>query len=68
MILPAALVGGQFLVAPVLELGARSRFVYFPGGAATKWRHYFGDKVVHAGGTNVSVAAPLDSFPLFTRE
>jgi alpha-D-xyloside xylohydrolase len=58
--------GPEYLVAPVLEAGAQSRNVYFPGGPGVRWRHYFSG-VVYAGGSNVSVPAPLDEFPLFNR-
>lgn len=62
----AFMFGPAFLVAPVLELGARSRAVYFPGGEAATWRHHYTQQV-YRGGSNVTVAAPLSHFPLFTR-
>ena len=60
----AFMFGPTWLVAPILELGARSRWVYFPG--ATTWRHHFTGEV-YRGGQNVSVPAPLAQFPLFAR-
>ena len=60
--------GSRYLVAPILKAGARSRSVYFPGGAAaTTWKHHFSGKV-YAGGTTATVPASLDDFPLFARQ
>eukprot|EP01047_Picozoa_sp_COSAG01_P028307 COSAG01_NODE_1897_length_8967_cov_3.629003_9_plen_59_part_00 len=53
-------------VAPILEPGVHGRRVYFPGGAATKWKHHFSGHT-YLGGTNVTVASTLDDFPLFVR-
>ena len=56
--------GRRYMAAPVYEMGARSRRVYFPSGVA--WKHYFtGD--FFAGGTSHSVDAPLQHFPLFEK-
>ena len=52
------MVGDDYMAAPVLELGQRSRAVYFPRGAGV---HHFGAKYV--GGTAL-VDAPLRHFPL----
>eukprot|EP01043_Picozoa_sp_COSAG02_P075663 COSAG02_NODE_15709_length_1147_cov_0.985687_1_plen_75_part_00 len=41
--------GSQYLVAPVLEMGARNRSVYFPGGPAVRWQHLW-SKTEHQGG------------------
>ena len=62
--------GDEYLAAPVLEAGARSRTVYLPTAgeqeAATVWRHVW-TNASYRGGANYSVDAPLDSFPLFRR-
>ena len=61
----AYLFGGDLLVAPVLEKGARERAVYLPAGAA--WTDaYTGRR--YAGGQTVMVPAPLEIIPLFVRE
>ena len=56
--------GPDYLVAPVYEYKARSRSVYFPAGV--KWIHYFTGKSYN-GGSNMTIDAPLNQFPLFTR-
>ena len=58
--------GASYLVAPVLEMGARNRTVYFPGGAETSWRHLFSG-ALHKGGKAEIVMSPLDEIPVFTR-
>ena len=58
--------GSRYLVAPVLEFGARNRSVYFPGGAGTSWRQIFSG-ALHTGGGIEVVAAPLDEIPVFTQ-
>ena len=55
--------GSDYLVAPVLELGARERSVYLPKG---KWES-LSDKKVYNGGQTVTVPAPLDIMPVFKR-
>ena len=60
------LFGPDILVAPVTELGARSREVYLPGGEATTWTNLH-DGAVYAGGQTVTVEAPLDVVPAFAR-
>jgi alpha-glucosidase (family GH31 glycosyl hydrolase) len=58
------MMGDDYMAAPVLNLGQRSRNVYFPSGA--DWvHHYSGQKF--AGGTTANVSAPLATFPLFKR-
>jgi alpha-D-xyloside xylohydrolase len=56
--------GPAFLVAPVTEQGATSRSVYLPAGA--DWYNYWTNERVH-GGQTISVAAPIDTLPLFVR-
>jgi len=68
------LYGENLLVAPVLEEGAKSREVYLPGApgkgtAADEWLSYASDhRTIYRGGTTVTVAAPLNSIPVFVRE
>lgn len=56
--------GPAFLVAPVTEQGATSRRVYLPAGAG--WYNYWTHERL-AGGQTVTVAAPIDTLPLFVR-
>jgi len=51
-------------VAPVLKPGAIQRAVYLPAGS--EWYDYW-TKQKHAGGQYVTVAAPLETLPLFVR-
>ena len=56
--------GPAFLVAPITEQGATSRNVYLPAG--TYWYNYWtGERV--KGGQAITVAAPIDTIPLFVR-
>ncbi len=56
--------GPAFLVAPVTEQGATSRQVYLPAGA--DWYNYWTNERLK-GGQTVTVAAPIDTIPLFVR-
>src|SRR6266568_2542906 len=56
--------GPAFLVAPVTEQGATSRNVYLPSG--TDWFNYWTDERIK-GGQTVTVAAPIETIPLFVR-
>jgi len=59
------LLGGDILVAPVLEAAATSRSVYLPAGAS--WTDAStGDK--HEGGQSIDVECPLDKIPVFFRD
>ncbi len=58
------MLGPAFLVAPVTEQGATSRSVYLPQGA--DWYNYWTNERVK-GGQTISVAAPIDTIPLFVR-
>ena len=60
----AYLFGPDLLVAPVLEPGAREWTVYLPAGAA--WTDA-NTGTVHEGGRRVTVPAPLEVIPLFTK-
>ena len=55
--------GGKYLVAPVLEPGARSRSIYFPAGT---WRSVDTGETV-CGGQRLEVAAPLEIIPVYER-
>ena len=52
------------MVAPVTVQNSTSRQVYFPAGA--KWTHVFTKEVVE-GGKSMTVQAPLDQIPVYTR-
>jgi len=61
------MVGGDLLVAPVFEAGARKRSLYLPRGLyAEGWFNYWTGKYLE-GGRGVEVDAPLDRLPLFVR-
>ncbi len=55
--------GSDYLVAPVLRLGAREIDVYLPEG---KWEN-INDKAVYEGKQTITAAAPLDAMPVFRR-
>ncbi len=57
------LLGESFLVAPVLERGARRRMVYLPAG---EWVDYW-SREVHDGPIWLNYPAPLEILPLFVR-
>ena len=57
------LLGPRYLVAPVLELGAREREVYLPAGT---WRDTR-DGAEYAGPCAIMAEAPLDSIPVYER-
>lgn len=59
------LFGRDLLVAPVVEPGRRQRTVYLPDGAT--WTHT-ASRTRHKGGVWLTVDAPLDQIPLFTRD
>jgi alpha-D-xyloside xylohydrolase len=56
--------GPAFLVAPISDQGATSREVYLPAG--TDWYNYWTNEKVK-GGQTITVAAPIDTIPLFVR-
>jgi alpha-D-xyloside xylohydrolase len=56
--------GPAFLVAPVTEQGATTREVYLPVGC--DWYNYWTSQRLH-GGQTITVAAPIDTLPLFVR-
>ena len=55
--------GDKYLVAPVLEAGARSRSVYLPAG---EWKNVETGEIL-TGGKRVDVAAPLEIIPVFEK-
>ncbi len=55
--------GPSFLVAPVVEKGARTRSVYLPDG---EWYDFWTDHK-YSGKHWITVPAPLGSIPLFVR-
>ena len=61
------LFGPDLLVAPVFELGSRSRTVRFPGTSQDTWISIFNHSKVHMGGTNAVVEAPIEIIPVFKR-
>jgi alpha-D-xyloside xylohydrolase len=56
--------GPALLIAPVTDQGVTSRQVYLPAG--TDWFNYWTNERVH-GGQSISVAAPIDTIPIFVR-
>lgn len=57
--------GDEYLVAPVTELGARSRKVYLPAG---KWESLSDGSVIESGGEYVEAFAPLDYIPVYRKK
>ena len=55
--------GSDYLVAPILQLGARERTLYLPAG---KWQS-LADNSITDGGRFVTVPAPLDTIPVFRK-
>jgi alpha-D-xyloside xylohydrolase len=56
------MLGGDILVAPITELGARVRSVYLPAGV--RWRHVWSGKT-YDGGATCDVESPLQEIPVF---
>ena len=63
------MLGPDWLVAPVTTYNATQWSVYLPRIAANEtWIYYFNTSMVYqGGGLNVTIATPLNEFPLFTR-
>jgi len=59
------LFGPDVIVAPVTELGARSRSVYLPDGV--QWQNAVTGELI-PGGSKHEAAAPLEWIPVFVRE
>jgi len=57
------MVGNDLLVAPIMKPDVTRRLVYLPSGS---WYDYWTNKK-YAGGTMISVDAPLDVVPMFVR-
>ena len=60
----AYMFGPDYLVAPITELGQRSRSVYLPRGAS--WCEMETGKIFE-GGRTVTADAPIDVIPVFVR-
>lgn len=56
--------GPALLIAPVTDQGATTRSVYLPAG--TDWYNFWTNERVR-GGQRVTVAAPIDTIPIFVR-
>ncbi len=56
--------GPAMLIAPVTEQGVTSRSVYLPAGS--DWFNFWTNQRIH-GGQRISVAAPIDTIPVFVR-
>lgn len=56
--------GPDVLVAPILYAGMRERSVYLPKGS--EWKNYWTGEV-YAGGSEITVEAPLSKLPVFMR-
>ena len=74
-----AMFGPDILAAPVIEKGAASRRLYLPAGRWIEFQrsvhynprggnHGLRPALVHEGGREIEVKAPLDELPLFVRE
>lgn len=61
----AYLFGPDFIVAPILEAGARKRKVYLPKGE--EWVNVWTKEVIK-GGEMVMVDAPIDQIPVFAKK
>jgi alpha-D-xyloside xylohydrolase len=59
------MLGDDILVAPVFELGARTREVYLPEGAAWIDAH---TGMEYTGGQAITAEAPLELVPVFVRK
>jgi alpha-D-xyloside xylohydrolase len=57
--------GPNYLVAPVMYEAMRERKVYLPAGVM--WTNTW-DGVTFEGGKSITVSAPLDTIPIFTRD
>lgn len=57
--------GSDFLIAPIMESGARERKVYLPKGS--RWRNMHTGEVCD-GGLYVCAPAPLDVIPVYTKD
>lgn len=60
------LVGDEFLVAPVMEAGARARDIYFPDG---RWRDQFKDinKTIEGPKWEINVSVALDELAFYRK-
>jgi alpha-glucosidase (family GH31 glycosyl hydrolase) len=58
------LFGPDLLVAPVWQVGQRSRTVYLPRG---RWQSYWDRSKTYRGRRTLTVDVPLDTIPVFVR-
>jgi alpha-glucosidase (family GH31 glycosyl hydrolase) len=58
------MLGGDLIVAPVLEKGKRKKRVYFPEGKWIDWH----DQLEYEGPGFQEVSAPLERLPIFARK
>lgn len=56
--------GDRYLVAPILEAGARERKVYLPAGT---WKNIHEKDVAIQGSQWVTAKAPLEYIPVFEK-
>lgn len=61
----AYMFGPDVLVAPVMHEGVTAREVYLPAGAT--WKNVW-TGTVHEGGSTITVDAPIDQIPVFTKD
>ena len=63
------MLGPKYLVAPVTVQNATTRTLYFPGDASTQWLDVLGADPTKAiaGGQSLTVDAPLDTIPVYSR-
>eukprot|EP00929_Paragymnodinium_shiwhaense_P065119 TRINITY_DN32681_c0_g1_i3.p1 TRINITY_DN32681_c0_g1~~TRINITY_DN32681_c0_g1_i3.p1 ORF type:complete len:860 (-),score=106.41 TRINITY_DN32681_c0_g1_i3:263-2842(-) len=59
------MLGSRYMVAPVTDLGARARNIYFPKGACDKWRWYDKTGEQYSAGQTAQVPVPLDRLAMF---
>jgi len=58
------MLGSELLIAPIINEGATSRFVYLPKGV---WKMFENPSESYDGGRFIEVEAPLDRIPIFMR-
>ena len=57
------MIGENILISPVLEAGAKTRWMYLPNG---EWYDFWTREKI-AGGKWIDAKAPLDVMPIFIR-
>jgi alpha-glucosidase len=56
--------GDKILICPILEPGAKGRWLYLPSG---KWYYYWNNKVYDGGSEDLWLDVTLETMPLFIR-